>query len=421
VHQGGSIAKGITMATDSDLGQGDTDSSLTPDALAAFTHLQSDPTGSTTFERFVWQAKLAVRDWLSALSSGGPIAVVCEHVEDLVVVETNLFRFAQLKTRDRGSWSAAKICEPGHAVSALATSYLAAVNAGIVGSSQFEVWLEGPSSETADTVAFFTDPNKATEAIKKKIRAMGLKGNGLADFLSRLQVHCQQPSRETVDAVVMRTIGAAWPSLTFEQIEQLYERLLQAATAAQTASEPPPTVRAALQAAQQDPADNNRWDPIRAQALTSAQIQGLCPPLTSETNEQLFDRAAAGQASLLELKLVRAGASKSTIEQAIRARADAEVAATLVRAAGTVDDEAIQSLDERILSMAGSVATLAALGWPSGGSAAQPAEHIYHNLMSRPADVVATDADRVFSGDHRLVVGHLCHVSDQCRFSWGVS
>lgn len=114
-----------------------------PENLAAFTGLASDPTGIDTFERYVWQAKLAIRSWLGVLAESGVLAVVCEHVEDLAIVETSGYRFAQLKTRDKGSWSAARICESGHAIEKLVASYKLAEEAGILSQSRFEVWLEG--------------------------------------------------------------------------------------------------------------------------------------------------------------------------------------------------------------------------------------------------------------------------------------
>lgn len=407
------------MADGVDSGSASTDIPSTSDVLPAFAGLPSDATGSITFERFVWQAKLAVRRWLATFAVDGPIAVVCEHVEDLVIVERNMFRFAQLKTRDKGSWSIAKICESGHAIHSLVNSYLAADAAGIVASSQFEVWLEGPPSETRETVLFFENPTICPEKFKVKIRQMGLSGKKLADFLTRLRIYCKQPSRESVDAVVMKAIGAAWPQLSYSEIEQLYERLLNAVIAAQTASEPPPTVRAAIRAAQLDPGDDAGWQPIRTQVLTRQQIRALCPPLSAETKEQLLERAAAGQASILELKLVRAGAAKETVEAAIKDRADADIAATLART-GSVDDDAFDALDQRLLGVARSIGNLASLGGSPGATPARPAEHIYSTLMSRPADLNAVDATRVFGGDHRLVVGHLCNLSDQCHFGWGV-
>jgi hypothetical protein len=76
------------------------------DLLAAVAQVDADPTGVDTFRRFLWQAKQAVRLWLTCLSErGGPLFLVCEHVEDLTLVYADRIRFLQLKTRDRGSWS----------------------------------------------------------------------------------------------------------------------------------------------------------------------------------------------------------------------------------------------------------------------------------------------------------------------------
>ena len=385
--------------------------------LAALSGLTSDPTGSVTFQRFLWQAKISVLHWLVTLAPGGPLAVVCEHVEDLVVVEEDVICFAQLKTRDKGSWSAAKICQSGHAVNALVKSYLAARTAGIHSVSRFEVWLEGPQSEERDTVIFFADPRRAPDGIKKKIREMGLKGSQLSDFLGRLVIRCQRPSRESIDAVVMREIGASWPHLSYSEIESLYERLLSAATAAQASSEQPPTVRAAIQAARLHPEDDRHWLTIKPQALTRGQLRVLCPPLNLETNERLFERAAKGEASLLELKMRRAGARQNTIDAAIAARADAEVAATLNETATTDNQVGSTALDRRILAMANSII---ALGEVNNVISSRPAEYAFHSLMSRPSDVNAMDADEIYNGDHRLVVGHLCRLSDLCLFGWGL-
>lgn len=121
----------------------------------------------------------------------------------------------------------------------------------------------------------------------------------------------------------------------------------------------------------------------------------------------------------MELKLIRAGAGKETVKAAIRDRADADIAATLART-GSVDDDAFGALDQRLLGMASSIANLAALGGSPGATPARPAEHIYSTLMSRPADLTAVDATSVFDGDHRLVVGHLCNLSDQCHFRMGI-
>ena len=243
-------------------GVGDAYEPLGPEHLAAFAALRSDTTGLTTFERYVWQAKLAVRSWLGALADAGLLAVVCEHVEDLAIVHVAGFRFAQLKTRDKGSWSVANICRPGHAIERLVASYKLADASDIAAFSSFEVWLEGPPSEKKETNDFFADPTSASEAIKKQIRAFGLTGAKLTDFLNRLSIHCHQPARQAVDAVNIRLIGAIWPGQTMEQVERLYETLLCAAVSAQSASEAPQIVRRAIRAAREAPASTASWHRI---------------------------------------------------------------------------------------------------------------------------------------------------------------
>ncbi|OJZ73047.1 hypothetical protein BRW65_14225 [Mycobacterium paraffinicum] len=388
------------------------------DEIAAFAGIQADDTGTATFQRFEWQAKLAVRAWLLLLTDAAMLAVVCEHLEDLAIVETTGFRFAQLKTRDKGSWSTAKICAKHHAVDRLATSYLAAEAAGIVHLSRFEVWLEGPPSEERETTAFFADPTSATAAIKRKIREFGLNGAKLSDFLERLSIHCHQPHRQTIDAVVIRTIGALWPALTMGEVEHLYEDLLSVAESAQRAELPPLNMMEALRAAQSEPVKSSVWDPVALKLLLPAQLRAVCPPLSADGIGDLLTRAAAGEASVLELKLARAGATTSTIQSALLARADADVVATKGRASGVITDVAEDALDKRLLTMAGSVAAVAA---STAGTIQRPAEFIYHSLISNAANTAALDVDNLYRRDHRLIVGHLCGVSDQCRYGWGMT
>lgn len=387
----------------------------TASAIPAFAAMTSDPTGIDTFQRYLWQTKLAVLTWLSSLGPTGPVAIVAEHVEDLAIVEADCFRFAQLKTKDRGSWGAMRLCGKDHAISRLIVSYKEAKAAGILDLSQFEVWLEGPPATDAKTKTFFADPTKAHADIKAKIRDLGLKGPALTDFLKRLSIHCHRPSRGTVDAVVIKAVGAAWPHMPFQQCHDLYERLLDIAQTAQAASEPPAVVRAAIAAGRIDPADMTLWAPIEKQVLLGDSLAAVCPPLPSATNAELLQRAAASQTTLLELKLVRAGATPDTVAKAIAVRAAADVASALAASAGRVDDAGVAELDDRILTLGGAVSKLANL---DAASAPAPAEFVFNNLMSRP-DIAAIDVAKVYDGDYRLMVGRLCGLSDECRFGWG--
>lgn len=384
-------------------------------AIPAFAVMTSDPTGIDTFERYLWQTKLAVLTWLSSLGPTGPIAIVAEHVEDLAIVEADCFRFAQLKTKDRGSWGAMRLCGKDHAISRLIVSYQEAKAAGILDLSRFEVWLEGPPATDTKTKTFFADPTKAHADIKAKLRELGLKGPSLTDFLKRLSVHCHRPSRGTIDAVAIKAIGAAWPHMPYQQCHDLYEKLLDLAEAAQAASEPPTVVRAAIAAGRIDPADLTLWAPIEKQVLLGQHLAAVCPPLPSATNAELLQRAAASQTTLLELKLVRAGATPNTVAKAIAVRAAADVAGALATSGGRIDDAGMADLDDRILTLGDAVANLAKL---DAAGAPAPAEFVFNNLMSRP-DIAAMDLTKVYEGDYRLVIGRLCGLSDECKFGWG--
>lgn len=221
-----------------------------------------------------------------------------------------------------------------------------------------------------------------------------------------------------MDAVIIRLIGAIWPGQSMQQVERLYESLLQAAVAAQSSSATPQSVRAAMQSARSVPADPDVWGEIAAQTLSAHQLRALCPPLAADTDQDLLARAAAGEASVLELKLIRAGASEETVKSALLARAEANVAATGARASGAMTAENEVALDTRLLAAAGSIASLAE---SNGLTIQRPAEQIFHTLMSGVANTAALDVDGLYNRDHRLVIGHLCGVSDQCRFAWGVS
>ncbi|MFE9913619.1 dsDNA nuclease domain-containing protein [Micromonospora sp. NPDC005553] len=89
------------------------DSTVKPlESLLEVSQVRTDATGVDTFARYVWQAKQAVRQWLTCFA-GEAEYVLCEHVEDVAVIHVTGFRFMQLKTRDHGSWSAAILCDKG--------------------------------------------------------------------------------------------------------------------------------------------------------------------------------------------------------------------------------------------------------------------------------------------------------------------
>jgi hypothetical protein len=398
------------------------------DLLAVLAQVDGDTTGVETFARFVWQAKQAVRQWLTCLSErSGPLFAVCEQVEDLVLVYGECVRFLQLKTRDRGSWSALAMCDRG--IEALVRSYRAARAAGLHELATFELWLEGPISDAADTVAFAHSPANASKTVQSKILGHGLERAWLVDFLERLVIRHDQPTRAHIDAKAMWELGALWPALSRPELDLVYERLLTAVTAAQGAAAVPATVQAHLAAARPHigrhlPEPNAPGgaaiDPIRNQVLSQAALLALTPPLPGESSGQLLARISAGSAaSLLELKMTAAGAGVQTIRRAQELRADMEVQRQLLMASRQSAEADLEHLANRVLTMAQATATKISLSAASSpAAAARPAEAIAADLLSRPSDLGHCDRGSILDRDGQLIYGYLGHLSDMCRFAW---
>jgi Cap4-like dsDNA endonuclease family protein len=133
-----------------------------------------DPTGAITLARYRYQTKITVSAWLTCLLPDGPVAVACERVEDQVVIHQMRLRFQQVKTRDKGVWTPAKVCEDGGGLDALVRAYRIAREAGHLEIASFELLLEGPSTDRRDGAAFFADPTTASANVRRRLRDHGL-------------------------------------------------------------------------------------------------------------------------------------------------------------------------------------------------------------------------------------------------------
>ena len=398
------------------------------DLLSLLAQADSDTTGVKTFERYVWQAKQAVRQWLTCLSAlDRPLFVACEQVDDIALIYIDRVRFLQLKTRDRGSWSALLMCD--HGIDALVRSYTAARKVGIHEQATFELWLEGPISDHPHTIAFVANPPTARTAVRTKIIKQGLNRAWLDDFLQHLIIYPDQPTRTHIDAKVIWELGAIRPMLSRPELDGIYERLLTAVTAAQAAATMPATIHAHLRAAQpylrrdlptSDEPGGTEIDRIRSQILSHAMLLALTPPRPGESVNQLLDRMSKGSSvSMLELKMRTAGASMEVIQRAQELRADMEVERQLLLASRETAEAELEQLAVQVLSIANATAVrikFSAVGNPA--VAARPAEAITADLLSRPSDLAHCDKRSLFAGDGQLVYGYLSHLSDECRFPW---
>lgn len=378
--------------------------------LAKVAQVESDPTGVDTFARYVWQAKQVVRQWLTCLREhDGPTFAVCEQVEDLALVYPDKIRLIQLKTRDKGSWSVAAMNDRG--LDALVRSYKAARKARIHETCAYELWLEGPIAEKADTVNFVHTPASAGRDVRSKVAAHGIPRGWADDFLQRLSIEPDQPTQAHIDAIAMWELHALWPSLSHPEVQYLYEQLPIAACAAQTGGQgQPASVQARLAAALPhvsrdlpgtDGPGGAEIDAIRDQVLSRGMLMSLTPPLPGESEQQLLARISSGStASLMELKMTAAGAGRPLIERMQELRADMEVERQLLLASRDTADEDLERLARRVLSMAEATASSIKLSAAANPVAAgRPAEAIAANLLARPADLAHCDRHPLFDRD----------------------
>lgn len=407
---------------------------LTPglEVLSKVASVASDSTGLETFARYRWQAKQVVRQWLTCLrEQDRPLFLACEHVEDLTLVYADKVRFIQLKTRDKGSWSVTAMNDRG--LDALTRSYVAARKRQIHTLCTFELWVEGATAGKADTEDFVQDPRSASDEVRKKLAVHRIPRGWIDDFLQRLVIEPDQPTQAHIDARAMWELHALWPALSHPEVRYLYERLLTAAEAAQTSGQgQPPSIQAILAAAlphiaydlpePHEPA-GQAIDPIRDQILSRGMLLAITPPQPGESQQQLLARISAGStASLMELKMTAAGASRPLIAKMQEMRADMEIERQLMLASRDSAEDDLERLAQKVLRMAEATAADVALAAVTNPAAAgRPAEAIANSLLSQPANLAHCDRQNIFDRDDVLLFGYLGHLSDTCRFGWRAS
>jgi hypothetical protein len=365
---------------------------------------------------------------LTTLLDHGPVAVICEHVEDLAVLSREGVRFAQLKTRDRGSWSVSVMCD--HGLESLIRSYAAARAVGILDRANFELWLEGPVADSRDTIAFVKSPRGASESVRSRLVRLGAESSWLDDFLERLRILPNQPTRGFIDDVIHREIGAIWPFMGQPEINSLYETLLTCAQGAQMAEPATPPLHQIIaeslaipNAGQSIRSEMAELGPLRSQMLTREDLVALAPPRPGESAERLLERIARGStSSMLELKLTANGGTSETVGRVQEIRAEAEVKRQLLLASSDSAEERLEALARRVLIYGEATALRVGLQGASVPAVlSRPAEAIVAEMLGRPADLASLDREMVFDGDGFMVFGFLGHLSDVCLYPWSAS
>lgn len=378
-----------------------------------------DTSGSETFARYLYQCKVGVQRWLATIDAPEDAFVLCEFIDDITTVTGEEIRFAQVKTRDRGAWTAAKVLAKGGGVDALVRSFKLASGAEAVPPIKLELVLEGPEGTPSDTRMFFASPTAASREQRLALIKLGLPKKDIDEFLASLTIIHQYHARPSIDAVTIRLLMGLVPGHS-AHTETLYKSLLDRVIAAHVgaAALADPEHPLALQLA-----PGSDWpETIQAHRLTRAELLTMLPPVPALEAEQrhLLEAANGGALRMtdLEWKLRVAGAHDQTVARAKsrRSTASARLAArpTLT---GEVDRDLVQ-LTDRLLEHAEAVTADVVGSAATPSHAARPAEVIYARLVQQTAQLGNLDRDRVLAGDGDLVLGLLCELSDQCWYPW---
>lgn len=378
-----------------------------------------DTSGSETFARYLYQCKVGVQRWLAMIDAPEDAFVLCEFIDDITTVTGEEIRFAQVKTRDRGAWTAAKVLAKGGGVDALVRSFKLASGAEAVPPIKLELVLEGPEGTLSDTRTFFASPTAASREQRLALIKLGLPKKDIDEFLASLSIIRQYHARPSIDAVTIRLLMGLVPGHS-AHTETLYKSLLDRVIAAHVgaAASADPEHPLALQLA-----PGSDWpETIQAHRLTRAELLTMLPPVPALEAEQrrLLEAANGGALRMtdLEWKLRVAGAHDQTVARAKsrRSTASARLAArpTLT---GEVDRDLVQ-LTDRLLEHAEAVTADVVGSAATPSHAARPAEVIYARLVQQTTQLGNLDRDRVLAGDGDLVLGLLCELSDQCWYPW---
>ena len=387
------------------------------EALAAMG--PGDTTGTQTFERYIYQCKVAVQRWLNTLALNGECHIACEFVDDITLVTDSEITFAQVKTRDRGAWTASRVLESGGGMDALVRSYNLANAAGYRGAVYFELILEGPAGADQDTRTFFDNPLAATERQRQKLVNLALAADDTEDFLSRLKITPQYHARQSIDGVTLQMLMAIAPGHS-AAIQTTYDNLLQQVIsahlglAAQADHDSPLVLQ---------PRTGTEEPPIlETHALSRTSLVALLPltPSLAAEQRELLKSANGGALAMtnLELKLRVAGATENTIRRAKERRAEASTALMSRPALGHDTDSPVETLRVQVLEHAeGVVADIVATA-ALEATRIQPADAVWGRLVQQTGVLGELDREGVFQGTGSKVLGYLCELSDQCLFLW---
>lgn len=375
-----------------------------------------DDTGSETFKRFRYQAEAAFLSCLDLALIGTVVSIIPERIEDLLIEETDRWRFVQIKTRDAGlsAFSFADLLGNGGALRSVARTHEALLDFDDGRDIRYEIWLElGAKSGNAIERLLaekWLGPNG--EMIEQCERRLKVDGQFAEAMLNRCYVRAPFPPRDLIRDSNIRNLQRYNSAVPVEITENVYEQvidLLEQAMRADLLQDDFP--RCILQA---EGADEALAAKIAGKRLVRESVAELFEPLeggNAAVLEQITDPDQLA-ASELDRKLLAVGVTEESRHQAKVLRANASRRAYELNSGLSDPNAKFADLDVRALTVASAAADVVA--------AEPPGPEVYKTLLEQlldsPGDV---DPRGLLGQDGMLLFGRICELSDQCRFSWG--
>ncbi len=371
-----------------------------------------DDTGSDVFERFSYQALVAVPLCIDCLVGETIRAVFLEHYEDIAVKTADSWRFIQVKTRDlaRGPWTLSDLLSASGALRSLLRTYEALSRDSPGLTYTLECHLEG-AIKRGDPLEKLARGERG-DCVPLVVAKLGISEAQCGEFLDRVVVRARLPSRETIRDVTRSYLAGLAPRARSQDIERVLETLRTAIHDAMMATRGFPFPEWVINVPSRDEEIRAR---IAAKRLDADRLRELVPDFAVGSRPLLRRLVGPERStpSTLEIKLLAGGATAAVVEDAKSLRANAALRSTELLAAGG-QEEMLGDLRERLkIRVHGEEARAGALS--------EPARRIWPatlDVFSREAAVI--DANRLFDQDPMLLLGEACDLSDKCEITWGV-
>lgn len=379
-----------------------------------------DDSGSSTFARYKYQAKVAFPFFLSCAVETGLVAVILEHFEDLTLEYPDRWRLIQIKTRDasQGLWSLSDLVGKDGALLSLYRAYKETKDLN----AMYELHLEQPVSPRGPAAKLKTTHGRNDPSLVKTVaNGLGVTTKIARDFLKKVSLDDRLPAREHIDSVNLRLLMSQARSVSYDNLVQLYRSALSRIEAAM-AAEKLDQVWPAYVSGGGAPAACASTTAKRLDKAECKKVLGDVGDAPVRALSRVTDPALSRPTSL-EMKLLAAGAPQGIIEDAKTLRANAvvmEFEAQSLRQPSVTKATAFESgnplltdVQQRVLARLRAVAA-------ARSSEDTPGPKVWNELMTLcHQHAEQLDPNKIFNQDPMLLVGEACELSDQCLSGWG--